>query len=287
MNRGGYDDLDWLGLNWSKWISLNPEEGVLATLPTDPGLYRVRHRDRDGLTYIGETGRSVRGRVRALARGAFADEMPYRDPHVAAPCLWAIRQEDGPVFEASVAAPSEAADNAQRKSIEAALFACYRREMGESPPAAFSRIIPGYELSSYRSDGHRGGPLSSGEQEPHTDPGIPPLEWVASEDPLSDNWMGLEWSDPEPLQEIWSGVPDSDGLYRIWERDAGPPLEYIGESANVRSRLRTHRRSHGDGVMVSYAAPAFLEARHERLEAETDLLGVHHLAVGKPPKDQF
>lgn len=33
----------------------------------EPGIYRIRHLVRDGLTYIGQTGRSLRGRLHALA----------------------------------------------------------------------------------------------------------------------------------------------------------------------------------------------------------------------------
>lgn len=67
MNWRGCKEADWLGLKWSNWLSLDPDEGELAEMPTDEGLYRIRNRSRNGLEYIGETGRSVRGRVRALA----------------------------------------------------------------------------------------------------------------------------------------------------------------------------------------------------------------------------
>lgn len=79
MIWGGYGDEDWLGFEWSRWISLRPSDRELKSLPMDEGLYRIRHLERSGLEYIGETGRSLRGRVRALARGTYADEMPYRE----------------------------------------------------------------------------------------------------------------------------------------------------------------------------------------------------------------
>lgn len=56
--------------------------------------------------------------------------MPFRDPHTAAPCLWAIRDRDGPAFEVSTATPSFATYGQDRKGLEKALIAIVRREMG-------------------------------------------------------------------------------------------------------------------------------------------------------------
>jgi hypothetical protein len=96
-SKADYEADDWMGFDWSPWLSLNPAKGKLSQISTNPGIYRVRHIERDGLTYIGQTGRSLRGRLRALA-GCYNEEMPYTDPHVAAPSLWAVRQEYGPAF---------------------------------------------------------------------------------------------------------------------------------------------------------------------------------------------
>lgn len=286
MDWRGYQERDWLDFKWSGWLSLDPDKDELAEIPTDEGLYRIRHRSRDGLEYIGETGRSVRGRVRALARGAFADEMPFRDPHVGAPCMWAIRQEDGDAFEVAHTIPEGAEDKAARKSMEAALIASYRRVEGESPTGAFSRIIPGYKMSSYSRDDERGGPLNDDETEPYSESGIPPLEWQNYENVVGSEWMGLDWSEQKSLTEVSTAIPATDGVYRIWEPTAPKPLEYIGESANLRSRLQTHSRERDDSLHFTYAAPSYIDAKHERLEAETDLLGAHWLAVREPPTDQ-
>lgn len=80
-------DDDWLDATWLPWHDLDPSVGELNTIPTPSGVYRVWHPDYDELVYVGEIGRSLRGRVRALARGVYADLMPYRDPHTAVPCL--------------------------------------------------------------------------------------------------------------------------------------------------------------------------------------------------------
>ncbi len=79
INASDYHAADWVGFDWSPWLSLNPADGELSRLSTNPGIYRVRHFDRDGLTYIGQTGRSLRGRVRALSR-CYKEEMPNTDP---------------------------------------------------------------------------------------------------------------------------------------------------------------------------------------------------------------
>lgn len=287
MNESEYYASDWLGVEWSDWGSLHPNEGHLSTFSTGPGLYRVRHTKRSGLEYIGETGRSLRGRVRALARGTFADEMPYRDPHTAAPCLWAIQQEYTYQLEVSVTVPSFAGKKQARKAFEDALIAVYRREAGESPTANFGRIIDGYKQSSYRSRENRGGPLAPGETEPNAEEGIGPLDWHRSAEVVAEEWMGLSWSSPQPLDTADSSIPTTDGLYRLWEERDAPPLEYIGQSSNLRSRLYRHRRSRDGELLFSYTVLDKHDAQHKREEVETELIGAHWLAVEQSPRSQF
>ncbi|GAA0237009.1 GIY-YIG nuclease family protein [Haladaptatus pallidirubidus] len=277
----------WLGLEWSSWHSLNPASGDLASLPTDEGLYKISNPDHGGLVYIGETGRSLRGRVRALARGTFADEMPYRDPHTAAPCLWAIHDRDSSALEVSWTVPSQASDFQARKAIEAALIALHRREHGHSPTANFARIIPGYKQSSYRKDGLVGGRLADDETESNADLGIGPLDWEQWMNLTADDWMGLEWSEPAPLSEAATQIPNVSGVYRLWEPSCPQPLEYIGESKKLRNRLYRHRRNRDGSFLFSFAALSKLDAKHKREEVETDLLGAHWLACEAAPTDQF
>ena len=286
MNWQGYEESDWLDFEWSEWLPLNPDYGMLSEIPTEEGMYRVRHNARTGLEYIGETGRSLRGRIRALSRGAYADKMPYRDPHVGAPCMWAIQQEFGDGFEVSYTTPEVASDKASRKSTEAALIASYRRVENESPTGAFSRIISGYRMSSYRSKEKRGGLLPERESEPYSESGIRPLDWDTYDQPTNQDWMGLDWSEPVPLADVSTDIPSDEGVYRIWDAASPLPLEYIGESANLRSRLRTHSRNRPTGFHFSYATSEQLDAKHKRLEAETDLLGAHWIAMKSSPRGQ-
>jgi len=287
MNESRFYADDWLDVDWSNWGTLDPTGDHLSTFSTDEGLYRVRHPARAGLEYIGETGRNLRGRVRALARGAFANEMPYRDPHTAAPCLWAVQQEDGEKLEVSVATPTLAEDKQSRKAFEDAQIAVYRREMGESPTANFGRIIDGYQQSTYRSGEERGGPLEPGETESNTEEGVGPLDWSRSDDVLSEDWMGLLWSSPQPLADADASIPTDDGLYRIWREDEELPLEYIGQSSNLKSRLYRHRRNRDEALLFSYSELGEHDAQHKREEVETELIGVHWLEVGASPRDQF
>lgn len=279
--------LDWLDLNWSEWQPLDPATGALSTLSTDPGLYRVRHPAYDGLVYVGESGRSIRGRVQALARGAYATQMPFRDPHTAAPTLWAIHQEHSPALEVSWVAPPNASDSQIRKSIEAALIATHRRDIGHSPTANFGRMISGYKQSSYRRDGEVGGPLPEDKKEPNATPGTGPLPWTDAQTLLSPTWMGLDWSSPTPLSDVSSNIPTTDGLYRIWQPDTAPPLEYLGQSANLLSRLRTHRRNRSSDLRYGYVVLTDHDARHKREEIEMELIGAHWLACNASPHDQF
>lgn len=278
---------DWLGLRWSHWGPLDKERGYLKRASTDEGLYRIRHPEHEGLVYIGETGRSTSGRIHALARGAFAEQMPYRDPHTAAPCLWAIVDRDGAELEVSWTTPRVAADKQDRKGLEAALIAAHRRDVGTSPTANFGRIIHGYRQSSYSRDGNVGGRLREDESEPNTKPGVGPLNWSNHESLFADDWMGLNWSAPKRLQNVSARTPESDGLYRLWNEELADCLHYIGESSNLRSRLRTHRRERDDRLYYSYARLDNHDALHKRQEVETELIGAHWLECERAPASQW
>ena len=278
---------DWLDLNWTEWRSLNPADGDVSTISSDPGLYRVRHRDRNGLEYIGETGRSTRGRVGALARNVYSDEMPFRDPHTAAPCLWAVRDRYGSEFEVSTTTPPLAEDDQNRKGLEEALIAIARREMGQSPTANFGRIIEGYSQSSYRKDGYVGGPLEDDETEPNAELGRGPVPWKNVDNVTARDWMGLEWSEPYRLENrLEPDLPDA-GVYRIWLEGHTPPLAYIGETSAFTGRLRRHEKTFGGEARFAVATPEGMDAKHKRTEVETDLIGAHYLAHGQSPLAQF
>lgn len=76
-------------------------------------------------------------------------------------------------------------------------------------------------------------------------------------------------------------------MYRIWRAEDVPPLEYIGQSSNLRSRLYRHRRNRDEELLFSYSKLEKHDARHKREEVETELVGVHWLKVGQSPRNQF
>jgi hypothetical protein len=287
MVKTDVNALDRLDLDWKVWRSLDPDDSALSAIPTDEGIYRVRYPEYRGLVYVGETGRSTRGRIRSLARGTYADEMPFRDPHTAAPCLWAIRDADGSAFEVSYTTPSIAEDDQQRKGIEAALIALHRREIERSPIANFGRIIEGYEQSSYSKDVQRGRRLPNGETEPNAAKGVGPTEWRNVGDVIDREWMGFGWSEPSRLADRLDTSPPRNGLYRIWYEGETPPLAYIGESSDIPSRLYDHEQTFGGDALFATVDRPDLDARHKRQEIETELIGAHHIAHDRTPLAQF
>ena len=77
--------LNWCGLQWTPWIPFTSPD--IETLPTGPGVYRIKAIGIDELFYIGQTGRNLRERLTALIRNTLDDpeHMPFNDPHTAAP----------------------------------------------------------------------------------------------------------------------------------------------------------------------------------------------------------
>jgi excinuclease UvrABC nuclease subunit len=47
--------------------------------------------------------------------------------------------------------------------------------------------------------------------------------------------MEIDWSSPLALDDVLGNVSEASGVYRIW--DTGPELVYVGQSANLKSRL--------------------------------------------------
>jgi len=310
VNESGIHDRDWLGFDWSPWVRLDPREGELESLSEGPGLYRVRHDAYDGLVYVGETGRNLQGRVRALVRGVYDERMPFNDPHTASPCLWAIRDRHGPGFEVSGATPEAASDPGGRKAMRDALIGVHRQETGENLVANFGRMPPGYTKSNQRSTRIRG--ARSDDADRSYRDGIPPLPWTNPEGLTDSDWMGLSWSAATALGEADAGggtsdaggtsggvdraaggvdeaaaaVPDARGLYRLWDPEASPPLEYVAETVSLRSRFVAHRRNADARLRFSYVTRPTHDEKFQLRQAEASLRGAHWLACGTVPRLQ-
>lgn len=177
--------------------------------------------------------------------------MPYSDPHTASPSLWAIANKYGPGFEVSAATPPAAEDNQQRKAIEDALIAIHRRETGTNLIGNFGRMPPGYEKSTQRSAGNRGGRTDESDRSYRE--GVDPLPWTNPEGITDENWMGLSWSEPIRLDESAGEFPDYGGVYRLWQPESTAPLQYLGESVHLSNRIGSHRRAYDGALNVAYA----------------------------------
>jgi hypothetical protein len=66
-------------------------------------MYRIQPVGGHELVYIGQTGRSLRERLMTLRRHSMAIEMPFNDPHTAAPSLWALHDAEHMEFACSAA----------------------------------------------------------------------------------------------------------------------------------------------------------------------------------------
>ncbi|OKY78313.1 MAG: GIY-YIG superfamily endonuclease [Candidatus Methanohalarchaeum thermophilum] len=274
---------------WSNWIQLNHSQVLESDVKHVDGVYKIRARELPGYVYIGETS-NLRRRIRTLDRKINQGEIPFRDPHTAAPCLWAINQEFGPKLEVSYQNLPEA-DDRIRKGYEAFLIAQHRKKYGYSPIANFGRILPGYVQSSYREKGKRGEKTQDIELKLEKIPekmiDAPPLDWKKLEKVRSNDWLNLSWTKPRKMNlENIKKIPMKNGFYRIW-KDSKEILTYIGQSKKLKNRLKTHNRKMKDNYSFSVAIKEDLTKKPQNLATETEMIGVHFKAKNEPPKKQF
>lgn len=286
-------------LNWTPWVPLltSPSDSVIPRLP---GLYRIRRAGRTELDYIGQTGMNL-GRRLAMLRGVYADEMPYRDPHTAAPALWALRHSTGCDFEVSVT--SVDGSTSWRKGLEALAISLHRQEQGRSPTVEFGRVPVGYQPSSANNarlvnagKRFRGGPAPDVVHESHT-PGIPPVGPLGG-NPQAPDWAGHTWSGWIPLSAgNVRSIPVGGGLYRL-RGDDGEKLLYIGQGRVpdrplahlAKVRIADHPQAPIFGAHERFECSWVLNEdwlSHQRLELENDLIAAHLLHTGDIPAAQF
>jgi hypothetical protein len=281
-------------IGWSGWRQLKTVSRD-AGIPSGPGLYRIHRVGHEGIDYIGQTGGSLRQRL-GMLRGAYAVEMPYNDPHTAAPGLWALRHAYDCEFE--VAVTEIESSKPWRLGLEALAISLYRVDVGKSPTLNFGRMPRGYLKSSGNNQRlvaagkrFRGG-LASEILESHSCS-------VSSGAPLegevgASNWCGQQWSDWLPLREAVRRMTRGiRGLYRI-RRVGEDQLIYVGQGS-IASRSIGHLRRWGQGEEVvadlqhfecSWVETPGLLA-NQRLELENDLIASHMLVTGALPERQF
>jgi hypothetical protein len=237
--------------------------------------------------YIGETRRTLHERINELRHNIKQkDQMPWNDPHTAAPSLWAWQDAEGFSFECSATLLD--ASQRERRGMESYLLYRYRQEYGESTLCNFGRFHPRYRKSTNRKENRRGGKLDENhEDNPAGGPSIPPLP--VRETPGDPIWMGLSWSGRKPLDSRTMGtVSPSAGLYVLFEGER-EELVYIGQSKNCAKRLRSHAMKFRDqnDIMFSYYNAEKLLLHHNLKELENDLIGNYFEVYRKAPKYQF
>ena len=302
---------NWCSLPWTPWVPFNADKHTFKEIPHEPGLYRIRPTGKDLLLYIGGTGRTLHQRLNDLRqRLRRSDLMPWSDPFAEAPALWAwwvewasaaphaeppdhapehdeLPEEAGQVMLECSAAPLDASASG-RKGMEAFLLSTYRQERGESPLCNFGRFHPRYRMSTVRKEGLRGGKLAEDHKDnPAGWPGIAPLEVVGK--PGDHDWMGLEWTDREPLApETTQKVAAGAGLYLLADAET-QEIVYIGQSADVAKRLLDHSRKTSDGrsLQFSYQIIGQSVLPHNLKELENDLIGNFFGNFRKAPEFQF
>lgn len=266
---------------WSAWIPFHAQHDGFGAIPAQPGLYRARPVGHKQLIYIGQTGRSLRERVRTLCLRTLDAEMPYNDPHTAAPNLWAWGETEGWDYEVSVAGVDVA--DADRQGLECLLLWQYRLEAGESTLANHGRFHPHYSKSGSRASDRRGGRLPPGRVNPAGGPSLPPL--FQQGQPMGGDWMGLTWSGWASLASRGrSEAPRSPGVYRIAQDD---DVVYVGESGDLRGRLQTHARSWDAEVTCSWVATPQADEAYQRHEVKNDLIGGFFAERDRSPLRQF
>jgi len=279
---------------WSAWDELRGA-GRNRRIPSGPGLYRIRRSGGEsGLDYIGQTGRSLRGRL-GQVNGLYHAQMPYRDPHTAAPALWALRHRDGCDFEVAVIQVPGTAS--QRKALEVTAITLYRMDSGRSPTASFGRMPARYRISSGNNARlaaagrrNRGGPDLAAP----AGPASAPVNGLPGADPASPGWMNWTWNPWTPISQA-RGSTTGTGLYRV-RSSCHAGLVYVGQG-NIALRLRAHaakalRTGHRQGPSFSgdleaswIALPGLALAN--LLEHENDLIAAHVLTTGHAPAAQF
>jgi hypothetical protein len=280
-------------LAWSPWVPLQGA-GRNRDISDRPGLYRIRSVETGRILYIGQTGRSLRGRLGSL-RGVHGDVMPYNDPHTAGPALWAHRIEFGETFEVSVAVLE--VDKADRMGREALEVTKQRIIDGCSPAYNFGRMPRGWVKSSgnnrrlvevgKRFRGRRMTEVELAAAAP--DPSMPPPATLDGDVRAAD-WFGLVW------REAVTEPPGRDdvGVYRIGrgERGGDRALDYVGQGL-IAARWRAHTSGWAldlaaeDGGDSIWDLVGLSIGPRQLLEIENDLIAGHVHVFARPPAKQF
>ena len=282
-----YFDPDWCSLPWSPWIPFTADKHEFRDIPREPGLYRIRPVEKEFLMYIGETRRTVHERLGELRLTLNrTGQMPWNDPHTAAPSLWAWKDAEGFEYECS-GAPLDADING-RRGMESFLLYRYRQERGESTLCNFGRFHPRYRKSTNRKENLRGGKLEADQKDnPAGEPSYPPLHPAGK--PGDPDWMDISWSGREKLapEKIYI-APAGPSLY-VLINAGSQEIIYIGQTGNCANRLLDHSRKSWDGKELEFSFHSVEKTilPHQLKELENDLIGNFFEQYRKAPEYQF
>lgn len=283
-------DQVWCNLAWTPWVPLEREE-IRRTTPTLPGVYRIRSEDRspNRLTYIGQTGRTLRERLLSLVPGVNNEECPFNDPHTAAPHLWLLRRLDGARLECSCA--PVAGDVQVLRGTEDMLLWRHRVETGLPVEANYGRFYPGYARPTNRwiVRGGRSGTRMPGRTAARLPDGSIVADFSITHPALQGQTGLLQapWWQREPLTQARS-LPERPAVYCIYGPSADEPL-YVGETSSLRARAVAHAAAQWP-VQAPWLAYLLLPdgtPKHVLRELESDLLGWHFWQTGRAPASQY
>lgn len=268
----------WGDLLWSQWIPLNSNlKTYQEEIPTLSGFYRIKSNSYEGLIYIGQTGRNLRERTRALATHTYRnhDSPPWNDPHTAASVLWAYKHENNFAYEVSVAV-KENYDLSMRQTHEDFLLYLHRMKHGHSTLANHGRRHPLWTKPSNKSNG-----VSMERQEKESS--FPSLSKPGkNKDFKAKDWLDLEWSESMNLADVQAS--SSPGVYRIFNNNV---MLYCGETKDLKKRLNIHKRNSNffhskvSFIVMENSLP------HQLKEREVDLIGAYFELRKTPPVHQY
>ncbi len=197
---------------WSKWFSL--EQFAPQEISTEAGLYRVAVMDNKeerllSLTYVGQTGRSLRERIQTLWREIHREQKPKDHPHVAAPGHWDFRRKfSNEHFQCSILElPGMEGKEMRvdREALESLAIMLWRQRHGLYPLINFGSLNG--ESMQERLEFVRAALLRM------------PLINLEKDDPWDKQWLLLPWSDWQPVTA--SVQMGQRGIYRVWDTSDG------------------------------------------------------------------
>ena len=143
------------------------------------------------------------------------------------------------------------------------LLYLHRREPNRSTLNNQGRLHPHWTHPSNRMKGI----ATARHREPVFFPSSKPA--VSNMDCSADDWLAMSWSIPVEL-EISAGPPVARVYRLILSKGM---VVYIGESADLRQRLKTHSQTYDGQPLLASWHESSSRARHQLHELESDLMG--------------